>query len=228
MGKFIDLSGQVFGRLKVLEAFNKSTVGQWKWRCSCECGNSTIVSGVSLRNGHTKSCGCIRKEHNYRHGLIDSPEYSSWRACLSRCYNPKVQHYDLYGGRGVTVCDRWREPNGRGFMNFIEDMGERREGTTLNRIQGAMVYSKGTCEWADSSLQNYDKRRLSNNTSGVTGVRWDKTNKNWRCTIGVQGKTINLGATRDFKKAMQIRSDAELKYYGFYKTQTEGLTQHEE
>lgn len=221
MGKFIDMSGQVFGRLRVLEVFDKDSSSKLRWKCMCDCGNSAIVLGISLRKGSTRSCGCITKERVSLHGLSKTAEYSSWYACIARCYNPKTDYYHIYGGDGVTVCARWTEPDGKGFVNFLEDMGNRPEGTTLNRVNGAKLYSKDTCEWATLSMQCYDRSRFSNNKSGVTGVCWHKKRGYWVSSISVQGRWIHLGETRDFKKAVQLRLDAELKYYGFHKTQVE-------
>lgn len=223
MGKFIDLSGQVFGRLTVLGIFDRDSLGQLRWECLCSCGNASIVLGVNLRAGSTKSCGCITKERLSLHGLSRTPEYVSWSSCANRCYNPKCEYYHIYGGAGVTVCERWQELNGKGFLNFLEDMGKRPNGTSLNRVNGAKIYSKETCEWATLSLQCYDRGKFSNNKSGVTGVSWHKSREHWCCSISVLGKRIYLGETSDFKVAVQLRLDGELKYYGFHKTQVEDL-----
>lgn len=117
-----NLIGKRFGRLVVLEY-----AGEKKWKCQCDCGGTTIVSGTALNSGSTKSCGCLRIETAKRakyvkHGKSNSPTFIRWRSMKSRCYYPKNVGYPNYGGRGIKVCDRWLGEHG--FENFLADMGE--------------------------------------------------------------------------------------------------------
>lgn len=220
--KFEDIIGSVFGKLTVVALQGRDKWGNIVWNCLCDCGTPTTVNTGSLKSGHKKSCGCLHKDRmreiNTIHGLSRSTTYRSWQHCNGRCYNPKMAGYKDYGGAGITVCDRWREPAPQGFLNFLEDMGERPKGHTLNRVKGARVYSKETCEWASLSLQSFDQKLSSNNRSGISGVYWSKNNNKWQVTLGVDGVRVDLGRTLDIDVAREWRRAAELKYYGFYKT----------
>lgn len=153
-----DLSGQTFGRLKVLHsvASDKYT----KWSCICECGNELIVLSNNLRRGTTKSCGCLQKESaskaNKTHGLKNSSEYRAWINMKNRCLNPSDKRYADWGGRGIKVCDRWLHS----FENFLNDMGKKTSRLhSLDRypdINGN--YEPGNCRWATMSQQNRGKR----------------------------------------------------------------------
>jgi len=149
-----DFTGQVFGRLTVTKfhSWHVHPSGQkkTKWSCSCECGAEIIAQGANLSRGSTLSCGCLKKEHVSKakktHGMTDSKTYKTWRSLSARCLNVNSPDYLVYGAKGITVCDRWVISKGGSFENFLEDMGKRPEGKTLNRLKGASCYSKETCE----------------------------------------------------------------------------------
>ena len=156
--KIKDLTGLKFNRLTVIK---RSTYtmreGHASWECECECGNKTIVTSGNLRSSSTKSCGCIQKKNDYN-GLVaaNTGLYHLYRAMKNRCYNKKNDAYRYYGGRGITVCDRWEES----FADFYEDMGAGYEKgvTSLERKNNDMGYSKVNCKWATRTEQ-------ANNTS---------------------------------------------------------------
>jgi len=118
MGKHIDISGQVFGKLTAVREAGSTRAGAMRWLCSCACGGSNVVAASHLKYGLIASCGCGRAR---THGLSNSPEYRSWRGMRSRCYVASTASFHRYGGRGITVCDRWRNS----FENFLADMGKR-------------------------------------------------------------------------------------------------------
>lgn len=153
MRKLIDLTGQVFGRLTVLHRSGSYPGGQAGWTCSCECGNTTRVRGNRLRVGAARSCGCLRVDTHKTHGLSKYSSYDIWAKMLARCLNPKHKSYKDYGGRGITVCDRWLD-----VENFIEDMGERPPGLSLERLDVNKGYSKENCIWADAKTQARNRR----------------------------------------------------------------------
>lgn len=214
------LPGEKYGRLTTISFSNRKTTGGHtirSWECLCDCGKVSYADSGSLTSGHTQSCGCYKSEivvaRNTTHGQIRQPAYNSWRAMRERCYNPNSTAYTNYGGKGVVVCDRWR--GDEGFQNFLEDMGERPEGMSINRINGAKIYSKETCEWATNSLQGFDKGIRSSNTSGKTGINWDDKIQRWRTSIRKEGQAYYLGVYRSFEEAAIVRNKAELEHYGF-------------
>lgn len=154
-------TGKRFERLEVLRA-GPSNNGRQFW-CQCDCGSSEVlVSAGNLRNGHAKSCGCLRRELGRKsfqaratHGGSRTPAYNSWDSMLQRCYNEKNEAYKHYGARGITVCPEWRES----FAVFRVDMGPRPEGTSLERENNDLGYFKGNCVWATQSRQMRNTRR---------------------------------------------------------------------
>src|SRR5258708_7819364 len=123
-----DLAGQTFGRLTVINrAANNDHHGHVRWECMCICGTSTIVAGCNLTSGHIQGCGCL--EHAPRHGQATreqgrSAEYRTWVSIKGRCLNAADKGFRNYGGRGITVCERWQNS----FENFFADMGRRPPG----------------------------------------------------------------------------------------------------
>jgi len=157
MPKALDLSGQRFGMLVVLNSEGRIN-GCLAWRCQCDCGNSTLVPSRRLNSGHTRSCGCYQRTSKFKHGHGQkenrSSEYHSWSNMISRTTNPRATNYEYYGGRGINVCDRWLES----FDNFLSDMGRKPPGSSLDRIDNSKGYSPENCRWADRKTQQSNMR----------------------------------------------------------------------
>lgn len=150
-GKRIDLSGQIFGRLTVISLHGIHPKGQCLWKCKCICGNETVLLGTTLKRGVTKSCGCLLRSRN---GLANTSTYSIWHSMIARCHNPKSVAYKNYGARGISVCDRWKD----NFFAFLEDMGERPAGLSIDRIDNNDNYFKENCHWATPKEQTRNCR----------------------------------------------------------------------
>jgi hypothetical protein len=124
----------------------------------CACGAEKEISMTSVRLGRTKSCGCLQRETvgalNRSHGRWNTFEYRVYHAMLQRCYNSNRSGYSYYGGKGITVCDSWKES----FDNFLADMGEcPADKSSIDRIDGTKEYSKDNCRWATKSEQSYNQ-----------------------------------------------------------------------
>jgi len=163
MGEFIDLIGKKFGKLIVVEKYGHKEK-HILWLCQCDCGNKVVILGYSLRSGDTKSCGCLQIERVTTHGHNKrnkrSLTYSSWAGMIQRCTNPNNISYKNYGGRSppITVCDRWDKSKGGSFANFLEDMGNRPKGKSLDKINNNKNYCKLNCKWSTPKQQNRNRR----------------------------------------------------------------------
>lgn len=157
----IELTGQRFGRLTVLGRAPGLPRWKGKWQCRCDCGGEKVVWAPHMRTGRTSSCGCIKREHlaklsaaKVTHGRTHTVEYRIWGGMINRCTDQNNKNWLSYGGRGIKVCQRWRD-----FANFFADMGERpSNGLSIDRIDNDGDYEPGNCRWATPKVQARNTR----------------------------------------------------------------------
>jgi hypothetical protein len=197
--RFIDITGQVFGRWTVMSRALNNRRGNPQWHCRCECGTEAVVLSGNLREGKTLSCGCLarsitstcRTTHGATRGGATA-EYRAWRHVHSRCTNPRVRSWANYGARGITICERWRGDGG--FVRFLEDMGSRPSPDhSIERIDNEGPYSPDNCRWATRIEQGNNKR----NNRRFTYEGRSLTIPEWSRETGINFKTLgtrlNLG-----------------------------------
>ena len=138
-----------YGYLITVSVASKMKNGAIKWLCNCDCGQQREVLASNLVRGHTTSCGCRMTALATKHGLSRTPEYRAWINMKTRCNDPNTSEWHRYGGRGITICERWAE-----FNNFLADMGPRpRPGYSVDRVNFDGNYEPSNCRWADSKTQ---------------------------------------------------------------------------
>lgn len=157
--KRADITGKIFGRLKALSfkyVKNKNSY----WKCICECGKVVIVSYANLMRGKTKSCGCLNKEltikRNLIHGKTNTRLYRIWENMRTRCYNSKTINFHLYGGRGIKVCEEWKN-DFISFYNWAMYNGYKK-GLSIDRIDNDGNYEPKNCRWATEKQQSRNTR----------------------------------------------------------------------
>lgn len=189
MGKIIDLTGNIYGRLTVLK-FDHIKDSRAYWLCQCSCGKTSTVSKHELerKDGRsTKSCGCLKEEARIKrcvtHGDTKSKEHRTWMSIKARCHRVTQAHYFNYGGRGIIVCDRWRYS----YENFLSDMGRAPSPKhSIGRINNDGNYEPGNCRWEDSFQQ-------ANNTRGNVPVTINGKTQNlrhWAKEMGIHENTL--------------------------------------
>lgn len=234
-----DITGIRYGRLVAIRhsGFYMKPSGKRSaiWECLCDCGNICNIRSTSLHSGDTKSCGCLGRYLRHEKPLeidpvletfrkisktTDQPKrvrvsgtrtHNTYKRMKGRCRNKNDPHYHMYGGCGITVCERWLES----FDNFLEDMGERPEGTSLDRINGKLGYFKENCRWATPTEQAFNQK--IKNIYGKSGIgRY--ANGDYKASISKEGRNWLLGRFETLEEAIEIRELAELELYGCIKS----------
>lgn len=166
MGAFRDLTGCKFGLLSVIKFIEKRN-GRMRWLCKCDCGATRDVASSGLVTGSSRSCGS-RKHSIGRtsHGFSGTPTYNSWSHLRSRCKNKNNKKFKSYGARGISVCKRWDR-----FENFLEDMGPKPPGKTIDRIDNNGDYTANNCRWATPSEQAQNQRTTQLKDFEVSMIR---------------------------------------------------------
>jgi len=158
LGKGKDISKQRFGRLIAIEPIAERKRAHIVWECLCDCGEKCFISSYRLRNGETRSCGCLYDEHNTTHGKSKTRIYKAWAHMIQRCENPNHPQFKHWGGRGIKVCQRWRES----FEAFYEDVGDIPKNKSLDRYpNNDGNYEPNNFRWATKKEQVVNSRPAS-------------------------------------------------------------------
>ena len=204
------MNGLRFGSLIVLEEIESRIRGHRQYICLCDCGNKTVVTQNNLLKGNSTRCfSCCRKSANKKSLKYNvrnhKSTYQSYRAMIDRCSNSL-----RYVNKNITICDEWLNEN-NGFLKFIEDMGERPVGMTLDRIDNSKGYNKSNCRWANVSTQNRNKgKRKTAKHSEYIGVSRDR-NGSWLMQITADKRYRNLFVT-ELEAATYYDNIYELNY----------------
>lgn len=175
----LELMGQRFGMLTVIERAESKKNGAVRWKCLCDCGNSTIVEGRELKRGKSRSCGCRKaeamREANTTHGKTHTRLFSIWTGMKNRCSNVNDEHYERYGRRGITVCEEWLH-DFEAFYNWAMAHGYA-DSLSIDRIDNDKGYSPNNCQWATPTEQANNRstnRIVSFGGRDLTVAQWCK------------------------------------------------------
>lgn len=156
MSRFKDLTGKKFGILTVIEQAGKSPKGNYMWLCQCECGNQKVINSSNLLYGHTKSCGCLRITSNTKHGCCNDRLYKIYYEIIDRCFNSNNKCYSSYGGRGIIMCDEWKND----YLKFEKWSIENgyKQGLSIDRIDNDKGYNPDNCRGTNNKVQARNRR----------------------------------------------------------------------
>jgi hypothetical protein len=198
---FIDLTKRTFGQLLVMKRAPNDASGNTCWECQCSCGNIVTIVTYSLKNGNTKSCGCLRNKitgNKFRtHGMTGTSEHNIWRNMLTRCTNPDTPAFKNYGGRGITICDEWKND----FMAFYNYIGPRPyPNYTVDRIDNDGNYEPGNVRWAT----RYEQANNSRNNRRITINGWTLNLCQWARFVGIRYRTLRARLKRKWPPTKAI------------------------
>lgn len=213
-----ELIGVKFGKLTVIKRSHKSSGkdSRWLWECLCDCGKTSYVRSNNLKSGNSKSCSCFNikmvKKKKETHGLSNTKIYDSYRNMIDRCLNPKNKKYYNYGGRGITVCDRWLGHNG--LINFNKDMKDSYEkGLQLDRIDPNGDYTLENCRWVTNQQNSMNTRSHRDSVSKYKGVSPLPKGK-WLSRLVFDGNVVHDQRFNSEVEAAEAYNEAAIKYFG--------------
>lgn len=209
MGKIKDLANQRFERLVAKRMVGKDRRRSILWECICDCGNIVIVPSRELLRSHKKSCGCLKETYKFKHGYSDHPLYDCWVAIKSRCLKPNDPKYKDYGGRGITICEEWKND----FCSFLEWAlaNGYNKCLTIDRINNNGNYTPQNCRWTTRKVQQNNTRHnkyLEYNGETKTLAQWCELLKLNRSTIDNR-LSHGYSVTEAFEKPIKIKKEKQ-------------------
>lgn len=209
--------GQKFGRWTVVSFDRRCKHHRKYWICRCECGEEKSVIQENLKNGRSKSCGCLKSElvaeRATVHGGYKDRRYKIAEGIFQRCNNPRSPRYKDYGGRGI-VCKLGYSIRDV-YLELLKIDGYSEE-LTIDRIDNNGHYELKNLRWTTRVEQSFNTRMQKNNTSGVTGISWDKLSKKWKACVNI-GKKQKNSFFANKEEAVRWRKKMELEVYGYNK-----------
>lgn len=209
MCKLLDLLGRRYGTRTVVDRAENTRSGRATWVVRCDCGREDILNSTDIQRCNAcRACGhakLVRHGHARKTRGYPTGEYRVWVNMRSRCLNPSNPGYKNYGGRGITICNRWLES----FDNFLEDMGPRPAGHSLDRIDNNGNYCPENCRWATTRQQGCNKRTVRNITIGSE----TKPISHWAAECPVSAHQIGqrLNAGLDGEEAVRAARGVRLR-----------------
>lgn len=202
MGKSVQ-KNQVYNNLKVLEYSHNDKYGRKVYKFECLlCGNYIFTKGTSVKNGYTKSCGCISKNNAKTHGMHGTPLYKKWKGMKARTKSNDQVHKERYKDRGIVVCKRWEK-----FENFYNDMNESYvEGSELDRIDNDGNYEPSNCRWV-THKENSNNRSKYKNKTGYTGIHYRENKNQYEANVCINRKPKHIGVYKNLKDAVIARKE---------------------
>ena len=215
-----DIVGRRFGKLTVISIFHKIEKSGRKakfCKCKCDCEKEKDIRIDALINNSVISCGCFSKKQSSErmkkiatlHGLSHHPLYGVWDKIVDRCENQNHCSYKNYGGRGIKICNEWRN-NPEVFINWALNNGWKKE-LTVDRIDVNGNYEPNNCRFVDRHVQSANQRKSIKNKSGYVGITWDNSRNKWISWLSINNKTYNLGRFISKKDALDKRNNFIIK-----------------
>lgn len=207
MSKLIDLTNKKFGRLTVISRYGSTNNKMATWLCKCDCGNEKVVSTCHLNSGATTSCGCYQKERaslaNKTHNNSKTRLYNEWQHMKKRCYWENYKYYHLYGGRGISVCNEWKD-SFENFKKWALNNGYS-DDLTLDRINNDKNYEPSNCRWATKYTQSNNRK-----FNHIVSYHGETSSYEVMC----RKLNVNTGTIRSRMKKHNISFEAAVDNYG--------------
>lgn len=199
-----DIINKKFNKIKIV-SFAGYRNGKRFFNGICDCGNKIVTNFYDIREGKTKSCGCLKLSRITKHGFSRTKLYHVWISMKQRCVNKNSCNYHRYGYKGIKVCKEWYND----FMEFKKwsDRNGYKEGLTIDRIDNNGNYEPSNCRWTTHIIQSTNLSQLKTNKSGYKGVSWAKNIKEWICIISINNKSKRIGRYKTQKEAVKGRND---------------------